>query len=233
MHERTRSILEAAVRDFIKSGKPITSEYLYDIHDFGIKPAMIRWELNDLAEHGFFYQTHPSGGRFPTDKAYQFFVDEMLEDGADQGSSSSLFASAPDDMKHFVHEIADYLKLLSVGYDIREGMLYGSGLRALLGHLGADSLETITDAVGDFESIEERLSKRREWWEEETLWPKVFVGPSPITRSTHLSVVAGKMECDGREILMLTIGPKRMDYQKTVHLFKSLGKKKKKRTNAT
>ncbi|MEK7465340.1 MAG: hypothetical protein AAB631_01025 [Patescibacteria group bacterium] len=78
MKERTEYILETAVEDFIHTGFPVTSEILYENHVFGIKPAMIRLELSALSDDGFLFQRHPSGGRFPTNKAYQFFVERLL-----------------------------------------------------------------------------------------------------------------------------------------------------------
>ena len=77
LKERTLDILEASVRDFIETGNPVTSERLYRKYDFGIKPAMIRWELHDLAKQNYLCQNHPSGGRIPSDKAYKFFVEEI------------------------------------------------------------------------------------------------------------------------------------------------------------
>ncbi|MFA6407170.1 MAG: hypothetical protein WCV80_00490 [Candidatus Paceibacterota bacterium] len=232
MKDRTRSILEAAVMDFIKHGKPITSEYLYEIHDFGIKPAMIRWELNDLSETGFFYQTHPSGGRFPTDKAYRFFAEEALNHSEEDVPNifSALEDSMENDIKSFVSKMADYLQLLSVGYNAEKHSLYGSGLKELLAHLDLDSTRELVDVVNDFESLEESLLKKRDWWESGTVWPRVFVGQSPVTRSECLSVVAGKVQCEGGEVVVLSIGPKRMDYQKSVKLFKALGTSKTKKT---
>ena len=59
MTERAQAILEAAVRDFVKTGQPVTSERLYETNDFGIKPAMIRWELSDLADADYFSKSIP------------------------------------------------------------------------------------------------------------------------------------------------------------------------------
>jgi len=42
MRDRTRTILEAGIMEFIRTGLPITSERLFEEYDFGIKPAMIR-----------------------------------------------------------------------------------------------------------------------------------------------------------------------------------------------
>src|SRR3989344_3156110 len=76
--ERARSILEASVREFIETGYPVTSHTLYRNYDFGIKPAMIRWELHHLTDDDFFTQPHSSGGRIPSDKALRFFVEYAL-----------------------------------------------------------------------------------------------------------------------------------------------------------
>lgn len=232
MKDRTREILEVAVRDFIKAGKPITSEYLYELHDFGIKPAMIRWELNGLSEDGFFYQTHPSGGRFPTDKAYRFFVDEVLKDiNEDEEWAREHFPKR--DTRSLVHELADYMNVLGVGYDIGANEVYGTGLKHLLAHLETSVKDELMDVVNDFEKLEERIRAHREWWEEDELWPKVFIGESPVTRSEHLSVIVGKYQCDDGEVLLFTIGPKRMDYRKSLHLFRSLHDEGPKRANDT
>lgn len=230
MKDRTREILEVAVKDFIRAGKPITSEYLYELHDFGIKPAMIRWELNDLSENGFFFQTHPSGGRFPTNKAYRFFVNELLandsvEMQADDDIASGFFEN---DTKAMVQGMSEYLQGLSVGYDLASSAIYGSGLRELLAHLETEAKAEIVDVVKDFEMLEERLLKKKDWWEGEGLWPRVFIGESPVTKSEHLSVVVGRYFCDGRDTLLFSIGPRRTDYQKSVNLFKALTKSKKK-----
>ena len=223
MKDRTREILEIAVRDFIRVGKPITSEYLYELHDFGIKPAMIRWELNELSESGFFYQTHPSGGRYPTNKAYRFFVNELLESDEAEGPKHNLFEN---DMKAMVHGISEYLNGLSVGYDVASDTFYGSGLRELLSHLETSAKEELVNVVKDFELLEERLQKKRDWWEDGDAWPRVFIGESPVTKSEHLSVIVGRYCDGGRDVLLFSIGPKRMDYQKSVNLFKALTKSK-------
>ncbi|MEX2410223.1 MAG: hypothetical protein WD607_02425, partial [Candidatus Paceibacterota bacterium] len=79
MDPRTELILQKCIKDFIDTGRPITSDYLYENYEFGIKPAMIRRELSILDEEGYLEQIHTSGGRFPTNKAYQYFVNKVLE----------------------------------------------------------------------------------------------------------------------------------------------------------
>ncbi len=225
MKERTESILGAALQSFIKSGKPVTSESLYDIYDFGIKPAMIRWELQALSDDGFFYQTHPSGGRFPTDKAYRFFVDDILD-----RELTRAFAGIREVMKPFLHgeprefvsDVADHLKILSVGYESEDGEMYESGFADLLRGLELSEKRDLLQVVSDFESLQDKLDEKRTWWQREREWPQVFIGESPLTKSEHLSLIADKLVINGSNFMLVAIGPKRMDYQKSLQLFKSI-----------
>ena len=155
MRDRTQSILEASVREFIKTGKPITSEILYDVYDFGIKPAMIRLELGDLSSDGFFYQTHPSGGRYPTDKAYKYFVDSIIEKKSKKEHRWIDEEKIEDDFKGFIDDARSFL----LGLDIfcmpsrSEAMPY-----ALL-EAGFAGLPIIATAVGGIpELIENGIS---------------------------------------------------------------------------
>ena len=78
MNERTAQILEAAIQGFINTGEPVSSGWLFDHYDFGIKPAMIRLELDKLEDDGYLEQPHHSAGRVPTDVGYEFFAKQLL-----------------------------------------------------------------------------------------------------------------------------------------------------------
>src|SRR3989338_2926695 len=79
--ERQKSILEKIVEDYISSAQPISSLELGKRHNFGIKPAMMRIEMEKLSDGGYLSQPFVSSGRVPTDKAYRFFVDWILKKG--------------------------------------------------------------------------------------------------------------------------------------------------------
>ena len=48
IERRLAQILEGAVREFIHTGELVSSERLYERYDFGIRPARIRSELQEL-----------------------------------------------------------------------------------------------------------------------------------------------------------------------------------------
>ena len=71
MNLRSKSVLEAAIKEYIKYGKPATSKALAKQYNFGVKDATVRNELNTLTKEGFLEQPHTSGGRVPTDRGFK------------------------------------------------------------------------------------------------------------------------------------------------------------------
>lgn len=80
MDERSKEILRAVIESYINLASPIGSRFLGKHYDLGICPATIRNTMADLNELGFLEQPHTSSGRIPTDRAYKFYVEEILED---------------------------------------------------------------------------------------------------------------------------------------------------------
>ena len=79
MTERKKKILEAVIKDYINYAEPVGSRALSRRYDLGISPATIRNEMADLEELGFLTQLHTSSGRVPTQKAYRYYVDEIMQ----------------------------------------------------------------------------------------------------------------------------------------------------------
>lgn len=227
INERTQSILEASVRDFIKNGEPITSDSLFDAHEFGIKPAMIRWELNSLDDSGYLAQLHISSGRVPTIKAYKFFAKEILNQETDAIFSDLADALVDNfwrnEKEFFVEKIAKALRVLSVGYEANGARIYNSGLKDLIENFDFTSKDDLMAVVKDFEFLGDNIESQKNWWSKENSWPQVFVGKSPITKCKHLSVLMEKLNDDGDDFMLIAIGPKRMDYEKSLGVFKALG----------
>lgn len=223
---RTQSILETSIRDFIKTGEPITSDHLFGFYDFGIRPAMIRRELNILDAMGYLTQSHISSGRMPTAKAYKFFVGGILdnENNADveEVVESFLCDFLKGEKEFLVEKLSQELKVLSVGYEAEEAKMHNSGLDDLIENSDFDKKEDLLAVVRDFEFLEDNIESKKDWWQNENSWPQVFIGKSPITKCRNLSVLMEKLNDDGDDFMLIAIGPKRMDYEKSLNIFKSL-----------
>ncbi len=223
---RTKKILEVSVNDFIKTGLPVTSEKLMRDHDFGIKSAMIRWELHDLSKSGFFHQVHSSGGRVPSDKAYRFFVDFLIAESdqsdveqKDAAEYSDLIFEGKTDI--FIKEIADFINTMSVLFESADNAFHDSGLSNLFQGLDDIDKKFVVEILTDIETLPEKIDKEKNWWLNEDEWPQVFIGKSPLTKSRNLSVVANKLSLKNRDdCLLVALGPKRMDYRKPISLFR-------------
>lgn len=72
-------ILQAVVRDYVQTTRPVGSERLIEVYHLGCKSATVRNEMAEMAEMGYLLQPHTSAGRIPTDRGYRYYVDELLE----------------------------------------------------------------------------------------------------------------------------------------------------------
>jgi len=221
MNERQADILEALIQEFITAGEPVSSGSLYDRYDFGIKPAMIRLELDELEREGYLAQPHHSAGRVPTDVGYEFFATRAMakEPPSREYTMRELLEERawPD----LLERLSAELGLLSVAADCAREAVWKAGLEALVDRLDWEDRAAIRSVIHDFEEVDERVPRAAP--KIGTDGPKVFIGrKSPVTRSENLSVVGGNYQVGDMTISIFAIGPKRMDYRKTIRIFKNL-----------
>lgn len=77
--DRERQVLEAVIRTFVDTAEPAGSRTVSRRHELGVSPATVRNTMSDLEEKGYLFHPHTSAGRVPTDLAYRFFVDRLME----------------------------------------------------------------------------------------------------------------------------------------------------------
>jgi transcriptional regulator of heat shock response len=231
MTDRTAQILEAAIQEFINTGDPVSSGLLYDRYEFGIKPAMIRLELDELEDQGYLEQPHHSAGRVPTNSGYEFFAKRMLgianmpsersAPGAGSARQNDLHLLLKEQAwPDLLNELSAQLGLLSVAADLARESVYKAGLQHLIDHLDWQDQNGIRSVIHDFEEMDERAPRAAEHM---GIGPQIFIGKkSPLTTSDNLSVVGGNYQIGDATISIFAIGPKRMDYKKVIRIFKNL-----------
>lgn len=79
LSERERQVLEAVVRTYVDTAEPAGSRTVSRGFDLGVSAATIRNTMSDLEEKGYLFHPHTSAGRIPTDQAYRFYVDRLME----------------------------------------------------------------------------------------------------------------------------------------------------------
>lgn len=77
--DRERQVLEAVVRTYVDTAEPAASRTVSRAYDLGVSAATVRNTMSDLEEKGYLFHPHTSAGRIPTDLAYRFFVDRLME----------------------------------------------------------------------------------------------------------------------------------------------------------
>ncbi len=77
--KRSEQILKAIITEYISTGEPVGSRTISKRKDIGLSAASIRNIMSDLTDMGLIAQPHVSAGRVPTDRAYRFYVDSLLE----------------------------------------------------------------------------------------------------------------------------------------------------------
>ena len=222
--ERTGNILAAAVREFIRTGDPVSSGHLYDRYEFGIKPAMIRLVLKDLDDTGYLVQPNYSAGRVPTDRGYEFYANIVLRETEPEGIPPRQFTdpfvrgTLPELLRQMSHELG----LLSAATFTAADEVWKSGLQALVDRLDWESRSELRAVMRDMDDLDGRIMEAKGELAEDG-GVKIFIGrKSPVTRCEHLSVMCGEYDTGGERMMLFAIGPKRMDYQRAAKVFKNL-----------
>ncbi len=94
LDDRKTKILNAIIRNYLKTGEPVGSRTISKYTDLNLSSATIRNEMADLEELGYIVQPHTSAGRIPSDKGYRFYVDHLMAEKDRE----------VDEMKQFVIE---------------------------------------------------------------------------------------------------------------------------------
>jgi transcriptional regulator of heat shock response len=78
LESRKSAILQAIIETYIATAEPIGSKFLVSHCEFDLSAATIRHDMCELEQAGFLFAPHPSSGRIPTQKAYQYYLDYFL-----------------------------------------------------------------------------------------------------------------------------------------------------------
>jgi len=77
--DREKEVLKYVVENFIRSATPVGSRNVSKQTHMHLSPATIRNVMSDLEEMELLDTPHTSAGRIPTDKAYRYYVDILMD----------------------------------------------------------------------------------------------------------------------------------------------------------
>ncbi|MDP3762726.1 MAG: hypothetical protein Q8Q97_01460 [bacterium] len=220
--EREENILGFIIRDYIREASPVSSGRVAEDLKPEVSPATIRNVMLELGREGYLEQPHTSAGRVPTDKAYRYFVDFLME----YREPAHGFTSAEDFFSErfsrvFSEEFGLFTGLANFG---RHARVFGFGLEKVLkepefeDHGLSLELANLADNLDKF--AENVFEKAREFR------PEVFIGgENPYKKARDLSAAALKFK-SGKHggCLIFSVGPKRMNYEKISSLLDFISK---------
>lgn len=80
LNERKKTLLDAIIKEHVRTAKAVASNLLVNKYKFGLSPATIRNEMMALENEGYLTHLHTSAGRIPTEKGYRFYIENFLKE---------------------------------------------------------------------------------------------------------------------------------------------------------
>ncbi len=79
LESRLLRLLQAVIEAYETTAQPVGSQTIVDTGDFQVSSATVRNWFTELDEAGYLIQPHTSGGRVPTEKGYQLYVQSFVQ----------------------------------------------------------------------------------------------------------------------------------------------------------
>jgi len=231
MQDRRRKILKSAIKEYRRTGQPVSSQGLFDRYRFDFSPATVRAEMLALDDEGYLEQPHTSAGRLPTDKAYRFFIEEFYDESLSHDEKEEVRQRMEQLRQNSLREMAQFLadctrSLAISGSFGRLVDFHEAGLKWLAEEPQSDEND-LREMLRYFDSMEEDFNKFFGDIEEEV---KIFIGrENPIKYLRNYSLVITGFEDEDEKMIFGVIGPKRMDYRKNMFVLEEAKKKIKNR----
>jgi heat-inducible transcriptional repressor len=224
MKERQSELLKHVIEQHIKTAEPIGSTFLVEQAGLDVSGATVRNEMRALEEAGYLTHPHTSAGRIPTEVGYAHYVEHMMEAGKTEDAVIAAWKSIADAaetshiaIKQIAKELAEIAGAAVIIAKGKESVYY-TGISQLFSQPELKNHAASIDMSVMFDQCELRLPDLFE--ETKDGDTSVFIGSvNPLGSSC--GTVAARV---GKNSLIATVGPMRMDYAKHVSLISAIQK---------
>lgn len=209
--------MQALIEAYIAYREPVSSTFLSRYFQDEWSSATMRNDLADLLRQGYVKKIYCSSGNVPTAKAYQFFVDAVLDlaHAQDRTDRNGVFQSLEDAARFVVDRTESMNVLIDEDFTMA---LDGFGELFSQPDFSTPSeyraLALMVDGIKDHrEELFEMLVGRD---------PSIFVGgENPVAcNGVETSMFsAGVRTADGMRVVSLLVGPARMPYRRNWDAF--------------
>lgn len=233
---RQEKLLNFIIKEYVKTAKPVGSALVAKKGDFDLGPASLRSEMCELEKAGYLSQLHTSGGRVPTDRAYRYFVNNIIENSGIEPALNEkrkirTAVNSTNDPRRMNINIARVLSGLSdnlvISKILEEPDFYKIGLSGLFempDFREFDKMFRLTSFFDEFDQIFDQIEKEffGKFENNDILGVNVFIGHEnlhPSIRDETVMTARYNMP-DGLTGTLTLIGPTRMNYERNIGLIK-------------
>jgi transcriptional regulator of heat shock response len=235
---RQQKLLNFLIREFVKTARPIPSALIAKKIKLKASPATIRNDMNDLEEKGFLAQLHTSGGRVPTDRAYRYYVDQLLaepdkiktdpKDRKKIGQSLLKYQYNPRALnKAIANALSECTGTMVMAGIAQEAEFFKQGLVQLFQKPEFREIDNAFRLAAFFEGFDLLFQLiEKEFFHTlgspSGLPIQIMIGSeNPFRQMKEQTIMSAKYILPGDVIGSLTlIGPTRMDYEKNIGLIR-------------
>jgi heat-inducible transcriptional repressor len=218
--ERQNQILDCLIKEYIKTAEPVGSDFLSKKYNFGLCSSAIRIELQNLIKEGFLEQPHTSAGRIPTDKAYRLFVNNILKKEIEEKELIQGYENEFKIASELTKHLAEASSVFSALHLLNKELSWQAGWEEISKEPEFTNQSFISSFINFLDEFKENVEKL-----ELDSSINVFIGREiPFPKAANLSLICKKCNFNDSNALIVLIGPKRMNYNKNIHLMNSLNK---------
>ncbi len=228
MKEREKTLLNYIIKEHIRTGEPVGSDFLAEKRGLKFSSATIRNEMSALEAEDYLTHPYTSAGRIPTEKGYCFYLENFLKEKELSEKIKKKFEKIKQEFKKtsrlLLKEIAKNLTDISkeavlVAFDSND--VYFTGLTNLLKKPEFKELESLYSLSEIIDHFDEQIGKIFSQINEEI---KVVVGrENPFGDKCGLIISCYHFPKKSKGVIAI-LGPMRMDYERNISLLKYINK---------
>ncbi|MFH1427661.1 MAG: hypothetical protein ABIG60_04000 [Patescibacteria group bacterium] len=220
METRQKNLLKIIIKEYIKTAEPISSGLLVRKFKLPYSPATVRHEMVKLEEEGYIHQPHTSAGRVPTEKAYQFYIQNFIYN---ENSEPRRLQNQTKDFeigksnKQSLKQTAKILAAktgLAVFWAEDEDDLHYTGISNLLSQPEFIETQQAISVSKSIDEIENIIASMFSFINNE---PQILIGEENPFNTTCGSVIVKYRHGDHTGMFGI-VGPMRMDYEQCLRL---------------
>ncbi len=220
--KRADKILKLIIENYIDLAEPIGSKFLVNKYDLGISAATVRNVMNDLEKQDLLTHPHTSAGRIPTEKGFQYYLDNLLNKNRLSKKFLQQIQSYWQNKKiNKINKWKQTAKFLSQELNTAVILIFNNNFIYYTGFSLLFSQPEFTDKkhLLNFSLVFDRLEEEVEFFYNNFTNSeiKIYLG-----HNNPLSSDCGLVGLKILELILVVLGPLRMPYNRTMSYLNSL-----------